>query len=329
MAEPGRPVDNSAKRSAGRTEATTKMHEAAYTIPAHANRAPSTRLRTIFGAASAFTCTGGAARPLAAPCPRATAAPSPPQHTPRRGGGADPAVAIATRTHRAGRRARSPRTTTRPRNPIEARLLARERERKAKKPLTAKDLDNKMAEAEERRQLELGPSSSRARVPRPAPARAGPSTTARSDSPAAPPPAGPVLIYTPSPRKRERDRRVVRAVHRRRRSRVGTVHRRGVPAAKRARDDRHDLFRARAADARLAARELVGVVVLKRLLADAARRHRPRDNSARRRRRHHLGARRRRSRRWSRRRSRDKKVRAAVGRRQWSRTWYLYEQVVN
>ena len=41
------------------------------------------------------------------------------------------------------------------RNPIEARLLARERERKAKKPLTAKDLDNKMAEAEERRQLEL------------------------------------------------------------------------------------------------------------------------------------------------------------------------------
>ena len=42
-----------------------------------------------------------------------------------------------------------------PRNPIEARLLARERERKAKKPLTAKDLDNKMAEAEERRQLEL------------------------------------------------------------------------------------------------------------------------------------------------------------------------------
>ena len=42
-----------------------------------------------------------------------------------------------------------------PRNPLEARLLARERERKAKKPLTAKDLDNKMAEAEERRQLEL------------------------------------------------------------------------------------------------------------------------------------------------------------------------------
>ena len=34
-------------------------------------------------------------------------------------------------------------------------MLARERERKAKKPLTAKDLDNKMAEAEERRQLEL------------------------------------------------------------------------------------------------------------------------------------------------------------------------------
>ena len=29
VAEPGRPVDNSAKRSAGRTEATTKMHEAA------------------------------------------------------------------------------------------------------------------------------------------------------------------------------------------------------------------------------------------------------------------------------------------------------------
>ena len=39
---------------------------------------------------------------------------------------------------------------------IRAQLAkARERERKAKKPLTAKDLDNKMAEAEERRQLEL------------------------------------------------------------------------------------------------------------------------------------------------------------------------------
>jgi len=91
------------------------------------------------------------------------------------------------------------------------------------------------------------------------------------------------MFLRPPLRQREGDRRVVRAVHRRRRSRVvGAVllrRRRGVSAAERARDDRHDLFRARVADARLAARQLVGVVVLKRLLADAARW----DSSARRR----------------------------------------------
>ena len=167
MAEPGRPVDNSAKRSAGRTEATTKMHEAAYTIPAHANRAPSTRLRTISGAASAFTCTGGLARPLGSPVPpRHRLAVAAAQHT-RAAAAAVPAASFARRAswRSAARRDtypphRPPREESKdddvvPRNPIEARLLARERERKAKKPLTAKDLDNKMAEAEERRQLEL------------------------------------------------------------------------------------------------------------------------------------------------------------------------------
>lgn len=42
-----------------------------------------------------------------------------------------------------------------PVNPIQARLEARERERAAKKPLTSKDLENKMADAEERRKMEL------------------------------------------------------------------------------------------------------------------------------------------------------------------------------
>jgi hypothetical protein len=96
VAEPGRPVDNSAKRSAGRTEATTKMHEAAYTIPAHANRAPSTRLR-ISGAASAFTCTGGAARPLGSPVPpRHRLAVAAAQHT-RAAAAAVPAASFARR----------------------------------------------------------------------------------------------------------------------------------------------------------------------------------------------------------------------------------------
>ena len=97
MAEPGRPVDNSAKRSAGRTEATTKMHEAAYTIPAHANRAPSTRLRTVSGAASAFALIGGGRPTIWQPSGRAAAVPPPrrrravaaAQHTRRGGGGAD------------------------------------------------------------------------------------------------------------------------------------------------------------------------------------------------------------------------------------------------
>lgn len=40
-------------------------------------------------------------------------------------------------------------------NAIQARLEARERERAAKKPLTSKDLDNKLANAEERRNMEL------------------------------------------------------------------------------------------------------------------------------------------------------------------------------
>ena len=98
----------------------------------------------------------------AAPCRRAVAAPSPPRNT-QKAAAAVPASSFA-------RRALTPRDAYPPRrppreeskdddvvarNPIEARLLARERERKAKKPLTAKDLDNKMAEAEERRQLEL------------------------------------------------------------------------------------------------------------------------------------------------------------------------------
>ena len=92
----------------------------------------------------------------AAPCRRAAAAPSPPRNTQK--------AAAAVPTSPARRDAYPPRRPPREeskdddvvaRNPIEARLLARERERKAKKPLTAKDLDNKMAEAEERRQLEL------------------------------------------------------------------------------------------------------------------------------------------------------------------------------
>jgi len=60
-----------------------------------------------------------------------------------------------------------------PRNPIEARLLARERERQAKKPLTAKDLDNRMADAEERRQRELEAIKSKGeKFSRPAPGQA-------------------------------------------------------------------------------------------------------------------------------------------------------------
>ena len=94
----------------------------------------------------------------AAPCRRAVAAPSPPHNTHA------PAAAVPPGARRSDRDAYPPRRPPREeskdddvvaRNPIEARLLARERERKAKKPLTAKDLDNKMAEAEERRQLEL------------------------------------------------------------------------------------------------------------------------------------------------------------------------------
>ena len=126
VAEPGRPVDNSAKRSAGRTEATTKMHEAAYTIPAHANRAPSTRLRTVSGAASAFALIGGGrptfGSPAAAPPPcrrRAVAAPSPPHNT-RAAAAAVPTSSFARRAtldpprdrkHRAGRRGKSRKMT--------------------------------------------------------------------------------------------------------------------------------------------------------------------------------------------------------------------------
>ena len=132
---------------------------------------------TRFRAASAFAVPVGAARPFGSPVPprrrRAVAAA---QHTRRGGAGRvvrpPRVVAIprATRHVPAARDANPPRDAYPPRrppreeskdddvvarNPIEARLLARERERKAKKPLTAKDLDNKMAEAEERRQLEL------------------------------------------------------------------------------------------------------------------------------------------------------------------------------
>ena len=100
---------------------------------------------------------------------RAVAAPSPPRNT-QKAAAAVPASSFvvsilrATPALRIDRDAHPPRRPPREeskdddvvaRNPIEARLLARERERKAKKPLTAKDLDNKMAEAEERRQLEL------------------------------------------------------------------------------------------------------------------------------------------------------------------------------
>ena len=48
-----------------------------------------------------------------------------------------------------------PRDESKFENPIQARLEARERERAAKKPLTAKDLDNKLAAAEDRRNMEL------------------------------------------------------------------------------------------------------------------------------------------------------------------------------
>ena len=118
----------------------------------------------------------------AAPCRRAAAPVAAAQHAESRGGGAGlvvrPArvVAIPRATRPRAAAPPPPRVVDHPRdaypprrppreeskdddvvarNPIEARLLARERERKAKKPLTAKDLDNKMAEAEERRQLEL------------------------------------------------------------------------------------------------------------------------------------------------------------------------------
>jgi len=89
---------------------------------------PSTRLSHGFGAASAFACTGGAARPLGSPVPpRHHHAVAAAQHTESRGGGAGrvvrPAASFARRassrsparhdaTRRAGRRARSPRMTT-------------------------------------------------------------------------------------------------------------------------------------------------------------------------------------------------------------------------
>ena len=116
----------------------------------HIAQPPSTRLRTVSGLPRPHAPVG-AARPLGS---RAAA-------PPRRRRRATHTRIVAT--PRATRHAYPPRRPPReeskdddvPRNPIEARLLARERERKAKKPLTAKDLDNKMAEAEERRQLEL------------------------------------------------------------------------------------------------------------------------------------------------------------------------------
>ncbi len=125
-----------------------KCMEAAYTIPTHAiarRRHTYARFRGRHGHMHRL----GLPDHWAAPCRRAAAAPPPRRRrsarTPRRD-------AYPPR--------RPPREESKDddvvaRNPIEARLLARERERKAKKPLTAKDLDNKMAEAEERRQLEL------------------------------------------------------------------------------------------------------------------------------------------------------------------------------
>ena len=118
------------------------------------HRAPSTPTLG-FGAATA-TCTGWGCPTTGQP----RAAAPPPRHHHHN----THAPRLRCRPRRSDRDAYPPRRPPREeskdedvvaRNPIEARLLARERERKAKKPLTAKDLDNKMAEAEERRQLEL------------------------------------------------------------------------------------------------------------------------------------------------------------------------------
>ena len=116
----------------------------------HAHRAAAVDTPT-HGFGTAFTGWGCPAtgQPRAAPSPRR-----------RRRATHTRIVAIPRVTRHAYPPRRPPREESKDddvvaRNPIEARLLARERERKAKKPLTAKDLDNKMAEAEERRQLEL------------------------------------------------------------------------------------------------------------------------------------------------------------------------------
>ena len=74
----------------------------------HITPPPPTRPRTVSGLPRPHAPVG-AARPLGSPCRRAVAAPSPPRNTHARR--SDP-PRDATRTHRAGRRARSPRTTT-------------------------------------------------------------------------------------------------------------------------------------------------------------------------------------------------------------------------